>query len=643
MALNPIHLSRVSFNGQTGALLEAFRRSSLSLFTQQNRLSSGRTFATPSEDPARAAEVLDLAGGMGIQEQILENIRHATDLLDATDGVVSEVHSLLTDAQSIASQNAGSLTSADERTAAAELIGEIVDHLVSVGNRQFNGRYLFAGRATQDPPFASVLGGVAFLGDTGDILAQVSELDEEPINLTGDALFGALGTSVVGNVDLTPRLTLDTRLDEIVDSLGGRLELGTLVISAEGSADRVLIDLTSADTLGDLIDLINEGAGGLVEATLEDGILTLTPGSRRVRISDTGSGTFAGRLGVLAGDFTDGAIGDGGLRRLITRTTPVVELADGTGVDLSGGITIRNGNQTATLDLSSAETVQDVLNAINAAGLYVRAQITADGRGLEVVNLVSGTRLSLAEAEGTTAAELGLRTMDERTPLSLLNGGKGIETVEGLPDLRITAKNGSTVDVDLDGLTTVQEVIDAINTAAADAGVAVTASLAPNASALRIEDATGGTGSLSVTRLNLSYAVDDLGLDKTVTGDATELVGDEIGVVRADGVLTALLDLEAGLRANDDRAITDAAGRLDGFIETVTRANGVVGARAKAMRDRQEQTDAAVGATQELLSRLEDLDYAEAVTKFQQAQVALQATLLTGSRSLNVSLLDFLA
>ena len=48
-------------------------------------------------------------------------------------------------------------------------------------------------------------------------------------------------------------------------------------------------------------------------------------------------------------------------------------------------------------------------------------------------------------------------------------------------------------------------------------------------------------------------------------------------------------------------------------------------------------------STQELLSEVEDLDYTEAVTKFQQAQTALQASLLTGSQILNTSLLDFLS
>ena len=61
-----------------------------------------------------------------------------------------------------------------------------------------------------------------------------------------------------------------------------------------------------------------------------------------------------------------------------------------------------------------------------------------------------------------------------------------------------------------------------------------------------------------------------------------------------------------------------------------------------AMITRLHRTEDAVLATKTLLSDLTDLDYTEAVTRFQQAQTALQANLLTGSRMLQISLMDFL-
>ena len=258
MALSPLNLGRVSFNQQTNTLLESLRRSSLALMTHEGRLASGRSFNAPSEDPAAAAQVLDLEGILGRQDQVIENLRHATAFLDATEGAILDISTLLADAHAIASQNAGSLASAEERKAAAELVGDILEQLVTVRNREFNGQYLFAGRDTQSAPFVDLGSGVVYLGDTGDLLAQVDLEDEEPINLTGNALFGALSGRVEGTVDLSPRLTEDTRLDEVTTTQGTSIRLGQLVISRPGAGDRFEVDLTSADTVGDIVDLINQ-------------------------------------------------------------------------------------------------------------------------------------------------------------------------------------------------------------------------------------------------------------------------------------------------------------------------------------------------------------------------------------------------
>jgi len=47
-------------------------------------------------------------------------------------------------------------------------------------------------------------------------------------------------------------------------------------------------------------------------------------------------------------------------------------------------------------------------------------------------------------------------------------------------------------------------------------------------------------------------------------------------------------------------------------------------------------------ATTALLSSIEDVDFVEAITRFQTLQTALQASLQTSAQVLNTSLLDFL-
>jgi flagellar hook-associated protein 3 len=645
MAINSVNLSRVTTTQKTEALLSSLRRNTAELFHGQNRLASGQRFLTPSEDPGGAARVLNMSEILGEQSQFITNIRHAANTLDATDSAMGEVSGLIIDAQAIASQNIGTLSSPEEREAAAELIAAIRDQLVAVGNRTFEGRYLFAGRDTDQQPFIETVDGVRYVGDTGDIYARTDVDELTPINLPGNVLFGAISSQVRGTVDLNPIIADATRLEDLSGARELGIRKGSFQIVEDGAAGVVTVDITSADTAGDVVQLINDAgtaAGAGFTATLTSNGITVTPGATPITIRDISTGTTAGDLGITTTAPTAAAIVGLDLGTSLSRTTPLTALLDGAGLDVTAGLTISNGSSSATIDLSTATSIQDVLNAINNSQLSVKAKINAAGTGIDVVNLLSGTELSIGENGGAVASALGIRSLDLDTPLSSLNNGRGVRVSEGVTDLLITAKNGNSFEVNLDGLTTIGEVLDAINLAAAAAGVGMTASLASAGSGITLTDSSGGAGFISAGRANLSYAVDDLGLTGTVADPGTQLVGKDVASARATGVLTALFDLERALIADDSQLITFAAEDMDRHLVDFNKSRGIVGARGKSMRDRQSQTESAVFATEQLMSEVRDLDYTEAVTRFQQAQTALQASLLTGSQVLNTSLLDYL-
>jgi flagellar hook-associated protein 3 FlgL len=646
MAVNPINVSRISQNMRTNFLLESLQRNQLEVFTTQARISTGRRFVTPSEDPVGAARVMDLTQALGQQEQFVANLRHADDSLAAADTAITEINSLLNEADAIASQNVSNLTDAAQRLADAELILGIRRQLMSVGNRLFDGRYIFAGRDTTLRPFIDALGGVAFIGDTGDLVTRIEEGVTAVVNVPGNVLFGALSSRIAADADLTPALTASTRTDDLRGVTPELIRYGTLVFNEIGGAGTFRVNLSSADTIGDIVALINEAAveaGASFSASLTADGLEITPGALEVSITDTSAGAVAAQLGILTNTPTGDVIVGQTLAPRLTRLTPVEDLARGAGVDLENGLVITNGAETVTVDLSTATTVQDIINAINNAGVNVLARINEAGTGIDVFNQVSGTSLTIGENGGTTAADLGIRTLNGATLLDELNFQRGFETKEGEDDLRITAKNGSTVDVNLDGAVTVADVIDIINTATADAGVSISASLASLGNGIRIVDGTGGAGDLSVTPLNSSHAATDLALVKTVTGEETELLSDDTNPMRTDGILSALVELEEALRRDDTQDITLAAERLEAFMPEVTRIHGVVGARSQAMRAKLDQTQDAAQTTQVFLSEVRDLDYTEAVTKMESALTQLQASLRTSSIVSNLSLLDFLS
>jgi len=654
MAISGINITRTSFNLQTLSLLDSLRQNTLKIFLEQNRLATGNKITAPSDDPAGGGMAVRMTEILERQEQILSNIKYADGFLSASDGAVGEISQLLTDAHSIALEMVNSFSSQDERDSMAEVVQSIIHELVMVGNRTYGDVYLFGGRQIDSVPFTEEYGGVVYNGDVQSLTSHVDRFLDARFNVSGDELFGSLSGKVAGWVDLDPSLTDDTRLVDTGGTTGQGIDAsGLLRISLDVPAVSFTVDLSAADTVGDVIEMMN-GAAAQAGLNVGPGLdfnasynaslngFQIDVGAGNVSVQDVGGGVTGRDLGIIG--TAAGSIVGADLQPKLVPMTTVGSLFGGAGASL-GSIIITNDALAATIDLSGATTVQDVLNAINSAGVTVRAQINEAGNGIDVINLVSGLEMRIGEAgDGTGTAEvLGIRSMYADTPLSALNNGQGVEFREGRNDLLITAKDGSSFNVNLDGSVTVQDVLDRMNAAATAAGVAVAASLALTGNGIRLVDNTGGAGTFSVSRADLSPAIDGLGLEKSTSGN--EIVGDDVNGIEPDSVFSALIELYQALVTGGpdaEQRITTAGARMREFIDHTTRVQGRVGARSQTMRTRLELTEDAVTATQALLSEVKDLDYTEAITRFQQAQTILQANLMTGARLMELSLMDYI-
>ena len=131
------------------------------------------------------------------------------------------------------------------------------------------------------------------------------------------------------------------------------------------------------------------------------------------------------------------------------KTVLLSDLNGGKGLGTLGKIqlTDRAGNS-ATVDLDPcAETLEDVINAINASGLQITAQVNDAGNGIEFVDTSGQTTSNLKVenfADGTTTADklfgsavdvaansansgdMHLHSSDLNTKLADLNGGAGV-------------------------------------------------------------------------------------------------------------------------------------------------------------------------------------------------------------------------
>jgi flagellar hook-associated protein 2 len=293
--------------------------------------------------------------------------------------------------------------------------------------------------------------------------------------ITGNALLAGLGTV-------------------LLSSLNGGQGLGSLGTMGFATANgtNFTVNVAGASSVQDIIDAINNSGGGAVTASLNSSstgiaITDNTTGSGTLDISDV-SGSTASELGI-AGDAAAGVTTVSGknlLRQYVTQNSLLSSLNGGQGV-AAGSIQITDASgASATVDLSKATTLGDVIADINSRGIGVTASIDSSGSGLLLTNTATGTgKLTVAEDGSTTANDL-----------NILGAASG-STIDGSYTKTLTVTSNDT-------LQTLETKINALN-------AGVTASI--------IDDGSGGTPyrlSLTSNNSGTSGAV-------TIDGGATNL------------------------------------------------------------------------------------------------------------------------
>lgn len=195
------------------------------------------------------------------------------------------------------------------------------------------------------------------------------------------------------------------------------LTLGTIEIS-DSAGISSQIDLSSAQTLRDVIDLINSpqvraNTSASINAAGTGLVLTDNSiGFGDLTISDVGTGTAADDL-KIAGTFAEGVSTGGNLQlQYISEATPLAELNGGRGITRGRFRLFNSKGEVATVDLTQGNetTVGDVIREINSRQIGIDARINDTGDGILLEDTAGGAlAIRVEDPEGgRTAADLRL-------------------------------------------------------------------------------------------------------------------------------------------------------------------------------------------------------------------------------------------
>ena len=180
-------------------LSSSISQSSSLLANLTGQLSSGLRVSALGDDPAAAAESLQLGSTISKDDTFVQTASRETGALQVTDSALGEVVTQLTSAVSLAAEGTTGTLNAADRAALVQQLKGVQSQILSLSNTSYLGQYVFAGSQGSKPPFSlDASGNAVYAGDTVQQTVQTPSGQALVTNLSGSSVFQAAGQDVFG-------------------------------------------------------------------------------------------------------------------------------------------------------------------------------------------------------------------------------------------------------------------------------------------------------------------------------------------------------------------------------------------------------------------------------------------------------------
>jgi flagellar hook-associated protein 3 FlgL len=251
------------------------------MLVSQNQVSSGKKMSKPSDDPSAATDVLRLNGEKSEVAQYLRNIDSGRGRLDFADNVLDSVERMV---ERIRTLGILSMSDASKGPLYAVEISGLRDQIVSSANSTYQGKFIFGGSRTENPPYVvNPDQSVTYQGNSEKVKLQVSRTATLQVQIPGSDVFsGSVNIfqtatdllSAINSGDQAAVNTQLTKLEQFHQGLGvSRARVGGLLN-------------VSATVEGDLRDyqLVRDGELARVEsANLAEALTAFTQNENALR------------------------------------------------------------------------------------------------------------------------------------------------------------------------------------------------------------------------------------------------------------------------------------------------------------------------------------------------------------------------
>lgn len=224
---------RVSDQQMFSVLLGNLRRGRERVFFAQQQISSGRRVAQPSDDPAAYGQIVADEAQFAATDQRIRNIQFGRARVNAADGALDQVTTLLSRIKELAVGARSGVRSAADRATIAQEVRQLHRQLLRLANSEMGGQALFAGTKSGQAPFVLGTGdAVSYQGNSETQSIEVGPDQTVQITLPGDQVFTG------------PTTNMFSTIADLLGALEGNNEAG--IERGIGDMDLALTQVTNA-------------------------------------------------------------------------------------------------------------------------------------------------------------------------------------------------------------------------------------------------------------------------------------------------------------------------------------------------------------------------------------------------------------
>jgi len=172
---------RVTQRMLVNRVLNNLNQQSRGILNLQEQLSTGLRVNRPSDDPLAVRRAVNAQSEIGKNEQFLSNITSIGPQLRETESAVQSSIQIMQRMTELTLQANNGTNTQVQRDQIASEANELLEDLLTQGNRVSNGRYVFGGSRTQSEPMLASrnangeINGVFYAGDVEQIEVEISE------------------------------------------------------------------------------------------------------------------------------------------------------------------------------------------------------------------------------------------------------------------------------------------------------------------------------------------------------------------------------------------------------------------------------------------------------------------------------------